>query len=358
MIAKTVHFFDSPLTLLPSGESPFESISIKSNEVSATQEVSNPPEDFFFRLENLSDLSQKDYLPHAEKLLKELTLRSRSCSDGVFKNRVIRASWQILANIKQELKQKSIPLSYKIMQIELNLKLQASSNLYPAIYTETYITQILKNLNSVLRSLPSNKITTRFTKEFYLVREFLIRLQSSYKYHSRFERDLIYNNFSINFFSEYKNLFRTVKGFTYPHSMEELKSRIIHKILKNKDRTELKTLQIDVLRLAFFPKLPSLSVPELDLFETVIEKMNLSLNPPLSVIEEIIKKTENSWKSVKRLPINLVPLDFLGTIIARINDYFIKNSRAIPENFIKLQIAVSKISKASKSILKKELIKK
>ena len=105
-------------------------------------------------------------------------------------------------------------------------------------------------------------------------------------------------------------------------------------------------LQIDTLRLALLSNPRELfSIKGFDIFDAEIRKIDLFLNPPLSVIDEIIKKLEANWLIVKKLPKREIPLTFFEASITRINDYFIKNLMPIPEKFVNLQIDISKAGK-------------
>jgi hypothetical protein len=307
---------------------------------------------FFSELQSIPSLREKELLTKINRISKEFLRLSHGISKGPFKFRLNHALSQTLKHIKEDLIKTNLKNTKSLQKVEKFLSLQLKNTDYPSIFTENYILERLKKLTKRAEDTPRDFSSATFTSEIYYVRELLIRFIESLKYHTPAEKALICTNFTENFFSEYKNLFSAFKAAPLPLNKEEVSKKIRQKILKMKTRSELKTLQIDTLRLALIVINQEISKEKnLHFYDAEVKKLDLLLNPPLSVVEELIKNLATSWLIIKKLPRREIPITFFESSVSRINDYFIKNFMPVPKKFLFLQINISKAGK----ILRKSL---
>jgi hypothetical protein len=301
---------------------------------------------FFRELDSIPSSEPTELLPKIKSLSKEIFRLSLGVPKGTFKFRLNHALWQTLNQIKEDLKKTKLKDTKSLRKLENFLETQIKNTNYPSIFTENYILGSIRDLIKSAKDTSIEFFSLTFINEFYYIRELLIRFTESLKYHNPAEKAVICHHFSENFFREYGNLFSELKKAPLPLNKEEVSEKIKRKILKMKKRSELKTLQIDILRLALLTINQEASKEEcFNVFDAEVKKLDLLLNPPLSVIEELIKNLQISWLTIKKLPRREIPITFFEASIRRINDYFIKNSTPLPKKFLFLQIDISNAGK-------------
>jgi hypothetical protein len=301
---------------------------------------------FFTELHSISTADDEHLLSKIKMISKEIFRISLGIPRGTFKFRLNFALFQTFSQLKDELTKKSLKDHKSLIKIENFLSIQLKNTNYPSIFTENYILETLRALAKRPLDTPHELFSEVFIKEIYYVRELLIRFNESLKYHTLTEKAIISYHFTDNFFKEYKNLFSAFKAAPLCLNKDEVITKIQRKILKTKERSEIKTLQIDTLRLALLSPNPEpVSKETEDIFNSEVQKMDLLLNPPQSVIHKLINKLEASWLIIKKLSKREIPITFFESSITRINDYFIKNSMPVPKKFLFLQIDISKAGK-------------